>query len=68
MAHSSQLGAPEDPAANVFIMNALFATLTNVNFDEEAFRTEYIPKAIELREKARQRYVKTAMVIAIALL
>lgn len=54
------LGVAEDPEANLFIMNALFATLTNVNFDEEAFRKEYIPKAIALRDAARARYTKAA--------
>jgi len=53
-----QLGVPEDATANRFIMDSLFATLTNVNFDERHFQTVLIPEAIALRDQARARYVK----------
>ncbi len=39
-----QLGAPEDAELNVFTINSLFSTLTNVNFSEARFKSEYIPK------------------------
>ena len=50
------MGVPENVEANRFIMESLFATLTNVNFDDNHFRTELIPKAIQLRDQARAAY------------
>ncbi len=43
-----------DTDANVFTCEALFATLTNVNFDEKYF-LEAIPKAVALREKLKTK-------------
>lgn len=43
-----------DRAANVFTCEALFATLTNVNFDETYFLAA-IPKAVALRENLKAK-------------
>jgi hydroxylamine reductase len=43
-----------DPAANRFTVQALFSTLTNVNFDPERFQT-LISEAVRLREALRQK-------------
>lgn len=44
----------KDEATSVFTCEALFATLTNVNFDPERI-IEYIRKAEELREQLRKK-------------
>ena len=44
----------ETEEANVFTCEALFATLTNVNFDPDDI-TRYIKKTVELREQLRQK-------------
>jgi hydroxylamine reductase len=44
----------ENPAADQFIAEALFATITNVNFDE-ANLERLINRALELRDDLRQR-------------
>jgi hydroxylamine reductase len=44
-----------DREINVFTVQALFATLTNVNFDVERFRV-YINRAAKLRDKAKRLY------------
>ncbi len=49
-----QLGAT-DREINVFTVQALFATLTNVNFDAEALR-RMVLRAARLRDKARALY------------
>ena len=49
-----QLGAT-DREINVFTVEALFATLTNVNFDPEALR-QMVLRAAELRDRARALY------------
>ena len=51
-----QLGVAEDEHANRFLLHTLFATLTNVNFDDEVFRTEILPEAIRIRDAAHARY------------
>ncbi|MGL4292266.1 MAG: hydroxylamine reductase, partial [Bacteroidales bacterium] len=43
--------AIEIPETNVFIMNALFMTITNANFDADRFESEII-RALEIREEA----------------
>jgi len=48
------LGAA-DRGINVFTVEALFSTLTNVNFDAERFR-EFINKAAKMRDKAKRLY------------
>jgi len=49
-----QLGAA-DRELDVFTVEALFTTLTNVNFDADRHR-QLVARAVELREKARQLY------------
>ncbi|MHC4593030.1 MAG: anaerobic carbon-monoxide dehydrogenase catalytic subunit, partial [Planctomycetota bacterium] len=49
-----QLGA-SDGEVNAFTLKALFATLTNVNFDAESLQ-QMVVRAAELRDKARQLY------------
>jgi len=44
-----------DRDINVFTVQALFSTLTNVNFDAERFR-EFIGTAAKLRDKAKRLY------------
>lgn len=44
----------KDEQADVFIVEALFATLTNVNFDPESI-TRYINWAVEARERLRKK-------------
>ena len=51
---AAQLGA-RDAEADTFVLEGLFATLTNVNFDPERIRT-YINRAVELRERVRRIY------------
>ncbi len=41
------------PEVDIFLMEALFSTLTNVNFDPERIRT-YLEKAVELRETLKK--------------
>jgi len=53
-----QLGA-KDPEIDAFIPEALFTTLTNVNFDPEALRAR-ITQAAQLRDKARTLYEQAA--------
>jgi len=53
---AGQLGAVDDEV-NQFTVKALFATLTNVNFDPEALR-RLILRAAELRDRARGLYEK----------
>ncbi len=43
-----------DPEVNAFTADALFATLTNVNFDPES-TAHMIRRAVELREKLREK-------------
>jgi len=53
-----ELGA-RDSEADVFVPEALFATLTNVNFDPDRFR-ELIFRACGLRERVRKAYEEAA--------
>ncbi|NMG58865.1 hydroxylamine reductase, partial [Geitlerinema sp. P-1104] len=46
------------PTANRFACEALFATLTNVNFDGDRFAA-YIQETVELREFLQQQLPKT---------
>ena len=49
-----KLGAA-DREANAFTVQALFATLTNVNFDPEALR-QMVLRAAQMRDRARKLY------------
>jgi len=49
-----ELGA-RDSKVDVFMIKALFSTLTNVNFDPQRF-TEFIKQAAEIKKKAQKLY------------
>ena len=53
-----QLGA-SDRAIDVFVIEALFTTVTNVNFDPERVAGE-VRRAAELRDKAKELYENAA--------
>jgi len=46
-----------DPEVDLFVAEALFATITNVNFDAERFR-EFIAQALALRERLKARFLR----------
>eukprot|EP00053_Salpingoeca_punica_P005902 m.57267 g.57267 ORF g.57267 m.57267 type:complete len:607 (+) comp13447_c0_seq1:134-1954(+) len=52
-----QAGVPENAEANKFTIDALFSTLTNVNFDADRFSNEFIPQAVKHRDNLREKYV-----------
>ena len=54
-AHRARGRGATDPDVNAFTAAALFATLTNVNFDSEALAA-LIRRAAEVRDKARELY------------
>ncbi len=58
-AHRARQLGVSDKGADVFVLEGLFATLTNVNFDPERIR-ELIMTACSLREKLRVAYETTA--------
>ena len=58
-AHRARQLGVKDREADVFVLEGLFATLTNVNFDAERFR-ELIQVARALREKVRSAYEAAA--------
>lgn len=51
---AAQLNA-RDPEVDRFVCEALFMTVTNVNFDASAI-AEWVRKAVETRERARELY------------
>lgn len=53
-----QENAPENTEANRFTTQALFACMTNVNFDKDRFVNHYIPKASEYTDLYKQEYLK----------
>jgi len=54
-AHRARALGVKDPEVDSFVLEALFTTVTNVNFDEE--RMEWmIRRAEDMREKARNMY------------
>ena len=54
VAHAARQVGVRDGAADVFVAEGLFATLTNVNFDAADFQG-FIKKAVALREALKQR-------------
>ena len=54
VAHEARRAGVIDEKVNRFTAEALFSTLTNVNFDEERF-VEYINEAVELRESLKKQ-------------
>jgi hydroxylamine reductase len=56
-AHRARQAQAADPEIDAFVIEGLFATATNVNFDPERLR-ELIAQAVTLRDKARRLYEK----------
>jgi hydroxylamine reductase len=48
----------KDDEANLFVAEALFATITNVNFSAERI-SKFIDRAIELRDRVREKFLKS---------
>lgn len=48
----AEKGGVKNPEVDFFLMEAMFSTLTNVNFDPERIKA-YIEKAVELREELK---------------
>ena len=57
-AHRARQGGASDPAIDGFVSEALFATLTNVNFDPERVAA-LIAQAASVRDRARRLYEDT---------
>ncbi len=57
-AHRARQGGASDPAIDGFVSEALFATLTNVNFDPERVAA-LIAQAASVRDRARRLYKDT---------
>jgi len=51
-AHCARQRGAKDPAIDGFVLEALFATLTNVNFDAARFQ-DYVTQAAAIRDKAK---------------
>ncbi|WML36962.1 hydroxylamine reductase [Clostridium sp. OS1-26] len=47
----------ENKEANKFVVESLFATITNANFDRNVF-IERIKRGLQLREEVKQQYIK----------
>ena len=54
-AHRARQSGASDAKVDVFTVEAIFATLTNVNFDEARFE-EFLRKAADVRDKAKALY------------
>jgi len=54
-AHRARKFGVKDKEIDTFVVEALFSTITNVNFDEDRMEG-LIKKAVELREKAKRLY------------
>ncbi|AER67356.1 hybrid cluster protein [Thermovirga lienii DSM 17291] len=54
-AHRAREFGVKDKEIDTFVVEALFSTITNVNFDEDRMEG-LIKKAVELREKAKKLY------------
>jgi hydroxylamine reductase len=59
-AHRARLQGASDPEVDAFTINAIFATLTNVNFDP-ARLTKLIHEAIVIRDAARGHYERACV-------
>jgi hydroxylamine reductase len=51
------LGAPEDAEVNLFVVETLFETVTNVSFSQET-SVKRVKKALELRDRVKDAFVK----------
>jgi hydroxylamine reductase len=58
-AHRARLLGAADPEIDAFVIEAIFATLTNVNFEEDRV-AELVYKASEVRDQARKLYTEAA--------
>src|SRR3954454_10577796 len=58
-AHRARQQGAADPEIDAFTIDAIFATLTNVNFDPESLQV-LIHKAVEVRGQARELYENAA--------
>ncbi|MDT8284923.1 MAG: hydroxylamine reductase, partial [Thermovirgaceae bacterium] len=58
-AHRARKLGVKDRDVDLFIVEALFTTITNVNFDEERMES-LIERAVDIRKKARSLYEKAA--------
>jgi hydroxylamine reductase len=58
-AHRARPLGVVDKEADALVLDGLFATLTNVNFDPERF-VEYVKQAVLLREQVRSAYEEAA--------
>eukprot|EP01137_Pigoraptor_chileana_P027323 Opistho-2@9772 len=56
---------PIDKDIDVFIMKSTFATLTNVNFDGDRFKS-YIGDALAVRETAKTEYIQACKTAGVA--
>jgi len=56
-AHRARLLSADDAEIDAFVIEAIFATLTNVNFDEKSV-AELIYKAAAMRDRARKLYTE----------
>ncbi len=57
--HKLKESGLENREADVFILKALFTTVTNVNFDDERL-TQMIVRLSELRKKVKAQYIESA--------
>ncbi len=55
-AHRARKLGVKDKAADLFVLEALFTTVTNVNFDPENV-AELVRKAVSIREKVKKLYM-----------
>lgn len=58
-AHRAAEFGQRDPAVDRFVIEALFATVTNVDFDPERLK-EHLLEAAAMRDRARQLYYEAA--------
>ena len=57
---AKEVGIPVSRECDVFTVDALFSTLTNVNFDASRFK-EYINDALKYRDQYRKLYTEQCM-------
>ena len=60
VAHRAAKAGVRNRDADVFVIQSLFSTLTNVNFDPKDFQRE-IQKAVKLREQLKQKHSTEAL-------
>src|SRR5664279_785515 len=63
-AHRAKQQGAADPEIDAFTIDAIFATLTNVNFDPESLKV-LIDKAVEVRGQAREMYENACIAKAV---